>query len=84
MNEKIKKLLKSQEISSDNLIIRIIFIAEDENVYEAVGVLVKGEEKKIRIGFNAKNDVVVDFLDIDIENILKIEKISLNKIKTLF
>lgn len=77
----IKKIL--DENNPENTIVRVIFFGSDKNKYECVGVLTKDEENLIRVAFNAKDNVVVDYLDIKRKDIVKIEVLNSSKIKSI-
>ncbi len=49
--------------------------------YECVGVLIKEENKKIRIAFNARENKIIDFLDIEKKNIVSMTVIKNSNIK---
>ena len=76
-----KKLLDKN--NPENTIAQVVFLGSDKRKYECVGVLTKDEKNLIRIAFNAKDDVVVDYLDIERKNIIKIEILSPLKIKRI-
>ena len=60
----------------ENKIIEIKFIGPDNEHYKCCGVFMYNKNGIIRVAFSAKNNNVVDFLDIDKENILKIKEIK--------
>lgn len=70
---------------TNNLIVRVILHADDKKEYECVGVLMKMKEDKdtVRIAFNAKNDKVVDYLDIKKTDIISIDILDNSDIKKL-
>ncbi|NNM83954.1 hypothetical protein HKL94_01940 [Candidatus Parcubacteria bacterium] len=76
-----KKLLNPN--TSENTIVHIAMRGSDKNEYECVGVLVREEAKSIRVGFNAKNDIIMDYLDIPKPDILSIEVMNPAKIRKL-
>lgn len=76
-----QKLL--DENNPSNTVVRVIVRAEDNQEYECIGVLLKEEENSIRIVFTAKDDQVVDFLDIKRSDIVSIEVIDVSKIEKL-
>jgi len=59
-----------------NTVVRVIFEDRFKAKYECVGVLIKENKDSIRIAFNAKNDRVVDFIDVKQSNIIKIDIID--------
>lgn len=65
-----KKLL--DENNPENTVVHIILRASDNEEYECVGVLMREEEDFIRVVFTAKNDKVVDYLDIKRSDIISI------------
>ena len=82
MKKQIPKLFPNK--SKNNIIVKVDFWSNNKNQYECVGVLMNETDKKIRIGFNAKNDVVEDYLDINTKNIINIRKISKKEIRKIF
>ena len=80
-----KQILKFfPDKSKDNIIVEVNFSAKDKNKYECVGALMHETDKKIRIGFNAKNNVVIDYLDINVKDIINIRKVSKKEIAKIF
>ncbi len=69
-----KELLGSNK--SDNTIVHIIMRGSDNKEYECVGVLVREAGDMLRVGFNAKNDKVVDYLDIKISDVISIDTLD--------
>lgn len=77
----IKKLL--DENNPENTIVHVVLRASDNEEYECVGALMREEEETIRVAFNAKNDEVVDFLDIKRSEIVSIDVVDPSKIEEL-
>lgn len=70
----------------ENVIVKIIFTAISKNKkekYQCVGVLVRDDKEVVRIGFNAINDNVKDYLDIKKVDVLDIIKVKPSEIKLL-
>lgn len=76
-----KKLLDKN--NPENTIVKVVFLGSDKRKYECVGVLTKDEENLIRVAFNAKDDVVVDYLDIKKSDIVNIKILNSSKIKRI-
>jgi len=74
----VEKLLNNN--NPDNTVVRIILLGDDGEKYDCVGVLTKESPTMIRVSFNAKNDVVMDYLDIKRKEIIKIDVIGDSKI----
>ncbi len=68
---------------SDNNIVVEVSISNGGDIYKATGVLIKELDNSIRLGFNSKNDKVIDFLDIDYKDILDLRKIETGEIMVL-
>ncbi|MCG2695185.1 hypothetical protein L6261_03855 [Candidatus Parcubacteria bacterium] len=77
---------KFQKNNSENEVVKIILYSDTnrKKKYECVGVLLKEDDKMLRIGFNAVENVVKDYLDIDKKNMISMEKIEQKEIKHLF
>lgn len=75
-----KKLL--DETSEENLVVHVIFCREGEE-YECVGVLTKEEKTMIRVSFNAINDIVKDYIELERGEIISIEVVNASKITVL-
>lgn len=58
-----------------NIIVEVSFILDNQK-FMCVGVLMKESAEMIRVGFNARGSVVIDFLDIENQNIENIRKIT--------
>lgn len=71
------------ENNTENTIVHVVLRASDNEEYECVGVLMKDEEDLIRVGFNAKNDVVVDYLDIKRLDIISINVLNSSDIEKI-
>ncbi len=79
-------------MNDTNTVVKIVVCTDDaekngENSgvveYECIGVIVKDEKDLVRIGFTAKNDEVIDYLDIKKSDIVSIETINPTRIKIL-
>ena len=70
----------------ENQIVEIILHDDSDTIkkYKCVGVLMKENEKTLRIGFNAVENVVKDYLDIKKKNIVDIKTINPKEISSLF
>lgn len=75
-----KKFLS--EHNSENIIVNVILRGSDNAEYECSGVLMREEDDMVRIGFNAVNDKVRDYLDINRSDILSIEAVDPSKIES--
>lgn len=73
-----QKLLN--ENNHENTIVRVVMRADDKLEYECIGVLFREDESSIRIVFTAKDDNVVDYLDIKRSEIISIDIIDPSKI----
>jgi len=76
-----KKLL--DENNPENTLVRVVLRGDDNEEYECVGVLFKEEEDMVRVVFNAKDDKVVDYLDIKRSDIISINVLDPSKIEEL-
>ena len=76
-----KKLLDKN--NPENTITHVIFRGKFNEQYECVGVLMREEKNSIRVAFGAKNDKVVDYVDIKRLDILSINILDSSKIKEL-
>ncbi|VAW25291.1 hypothetical protein MNBD_BACTEROID04-1998 [hydrothermal vent metagenome] len=65
-----KKILNKSD--SENVITRIVLQDESKKEYELIGILMKEEKDMIRVAFNAKDDEVIDYLDIKKSNVVSI------------
>lgn len=81
MATKNKKLLDKS--NSKNTIVHVAFNGKFNEEYECVGVLIKDEKNFIRIAFNAKNDKVIDYLDIKRSDIISINVLASSDINKL-
>lgn len=80
----IKKL--RNENNPENIIAHIVFVSSKHpelGEYECVGTLIRDEEDLVRVCFNAKNDQVVDYLDIHRVDIISIDIIDPAQIERL-
>lgn len=66
-----KKLLDKN--NPENTLAHVVFRGKFNEEYECVGVLMREEKDLIRIAFGAKNDKVVDYLDIKRPDIISID-----------
>ena len=73
----------SPENKKNNIVIELTVLDADKNKYKCIGVLMKEDDKALRIGFNAMNNTVVDYLDIETEQIVDIKLINPKDIKVL-
>lgn len=64
----------------ENTVVHVLFKIESGEEFECVGALSEKDGEKIRIAFNAHNDVIKDYLDIPVSQILKIKKINITNI----
>ncbi|MFA6270452.1 MAG: hypothetical protein WC657_04570 [Candidatus Paceibacterota bacterium] len=81
MNTKNKKLLNKN--NPENTLVCVGFVNNFKEEFECVGVLIKEQKDSIRVGFSAKNDKLVDYVDIkrsDILNINILNSSSINKL----
>lgn len=78
---KTKKLLDKN--NPENTIAHVIFRGRFNEEYECAGVLMREEKKHIRVAFNAKNDVVKDYVDIKKSKIISIEVLKHSDIEKL-
>lgn len=77
-----KKLLDKN--NPENTIVRVVLRASNNEEYECVGALMREEEEIIRVAFNAKDDEVVDFLDIKRSEIVSIDIVEPLEIEKLW
>ncbi len=73
----------SPENKKNNIVIELTALDADKNKYKCVGVLMKENEKTFRIGFNAMNNTVVDYLDIKTKQIIDIKLIKPKEIEKI-
>lgn len=76
-----KKLL--DENNSENTVVHVVLRGSDNEEYECVGVLVSEGLGIIRVGFSAKDDRVVDFLDIKRSDIVSVDLVDSSEIESL-
>ncbi len=67
----------------ENTIVRVVFRGSDGKEYECAGVLIKEEDDMIHVAFNAVDDAVKDYLDIQKRNILNIQIVNPEQIEKL-
>ena len=72
-----------QNDTENNTVVELLIQGSDGNHYRCVGVLMWEKDSICRIGFNAKNDEVIDFLDLNKKEILEMRKVEENEIKLL-
>ena len=70
------------EHSKENIIVEVIFY-EEKHRCSCVGVLLQQNDTEIKIGFNAKDDVVIDSLIIKTKNIIELQELNSKSIKIL-
>lgn len=73
---------------NDNLIIEVIIKSSNEDIFKCVGVLIKEYNNGLRLGFNARNNEVLDYLDIipeteDVKEIVDVRLLSNTEIYVL-
>lgn len=61
---------------SENTFVHIVMHGDDNKKYECAGALIKKGPESLRIAFSSKNNVVVDYIDIKKENIIKIDVVN--------
>lgn len=74
------------ENNPNNIIVEVIMFVPnmtDGDTFKCAGVLIKENDSGIRIGFNAKGDQVIDYLDIEYRSILEIKEVSKRDIKII-
>ena len=76
-----KKILDKN--NPENTVVHLVLRDDNNEEYDCVGVLVREEEQEIRVAFSAKNDKVVDFLDIKRPEIVSINIVSPESIKKI-
>lgn len=76
-----KKLL--DENNPENTIVHVIFRGKLNEEYECAGVLMREEKDIVRVAFSAKNDKVVDYVDIKRSDIISIDILDATKIEKL-
>lgn len=74
---------KFNKISDIREFIKVRFKAEDKGEYECVGVFIHNKGELMRIGFNAVDNVVKDYLDIQKKDISEITRIKSREIKVV-
>jgi len=77
-----KKLLNKN--NPENTIARVVFHNSFNEEYECAGVLMREKKDLIRVAFGAKNDKMVDYLDIKRSDIKSIDIINSSNIKRLY
>lgn len=77
----IKKLL--DENNPENTVAHVVLHGDDNEEYECIGVLVRDEDDMIRVAFTAKDDQIVDYLDINRSEVVSINVVDPLKIEEL-
>ena len=76
-----KKILSKDNPS--NTFVHVVLRDRDNNRYDCVGVLVREDDDMIRVTFTAKDDTVVDYLDINRSEILSMDIVDSSKIEKI-
>ncbi|MCR4306740.1 MAG: hypothetical protein NUV42_02105 [Candidatus Yonathbacteria bacterium] len=76
-----KKLLDKN--NPENTVVRVVLRGPDKKEYECVGVLVREKKNMVRVSFNAIDDVVKDYLDIEKKDILSIDTVETSEISKM-
>lgn len=58
-----------------NIIVEVSFLSSKKMKFKCAGVLIKETDECIRVGFNAKDNQLVDFLDIDNKDLISVNEI---------
>jgi hypothetical protein len=77
-NNQIKKYYPQNK--KTNIVVETCFLSPKKEKHMCVGVLINESEESVRIGFNAKDEKLVDFLDISNKNIVDIRELSKKEI----
>lgn len=75
-----------EENTLENTVVHIVFVSPkypELGEYECVGALVRDEKDMVRVCFNAKNNVVEDYLDIQRADIVSIDIVDPSEIEEL-
>lgn len=80
-NNKIKKYYPQNK--KTNIVVEVCFLSPKKEKHMCVGVLINESEESVRIGFNAKNDKLVDFIDIPNKNIIDMKELHSQEITKL-
>lgn len=77
-----KKLLtkENSKNGTKNVVVEVVLLGTDKKKYESICVLVKEDTDSIRIAFNAKKGILLDFLDIKRKDVLSIRLFDSSKI----
>ncbi len=67
----------------ENELIRLKIKRDDGKLYECIGVLLREDAEKIRVAFNARNDVVIDYIDVSKIDIVRREKIDMSSVEVI-
>lgn len=62
------------------IVAELEFSAADKKTYKCVGVITHEDDKTLKISFSAKNSVVVDFLEVNKDQITKFKVINKSEI----
>lgn len=81
LNNQIKKYYPQNK--KTDTVVEVCFLSPKKEKHICVGVLIKESEESVRIGFNAKNNKLVDFIDIYNKNILDIKELYNKEITKL-
>ncbi len=77
-----KNLLNKDNL--ENVIVHVVLHTNDNKEYECVGILMKEEKDVVRVAFNAKDDEVKDYLDINKADIVSIDILDSSEVKKLW
>jgi len=80
-NNPIKKLYPHER--GQNIIVEVTFLSSTKDIFKCAGVLIKETDECIRVGFNAKDNQLVDFLDIDNKDLINVKEIPNDEIGVL-
>lgn len=67
----------------ENVVVDVTFRGSDNQEYECAGVFLGEGGDVVRIAFNAKNDKVTDYLDINISDVISIKMVDQFSIRKL-
>jgi len=75
-----------EENNPEDVVVHIVFVSSkypELGEYECAGVLIRDEKDMVRVCFNAKINVVKDYLDIQRVDILSIDIVSPESIEKI-
>jgi len=72
-----------QNDTENNTVVELLIKSSNGSHCKCVGVLMWEKDSVCRIGFNSKNDEVIDFLDLNKKEILEMRKVEEREIKLL-